>query len=97
MQLKRENSKMGKLSEKVQETTSKANQHIKKVLELARQLIIVADQGELDCEDDGCYVLYGIIRDCAYKIKNQAEHEREIHKQRGTWDVEEGTGTTLPK
>ncbi|UCD83608.1 MAG: hypothetical protein JSU92_09930 [Deltaproteobacteria bacterium] len=88
---------MGKLSEKLQEMTGNPNLHIKEVLELVRQLIIVADQGELDCEDDGCRVLYGIIRDCAYKIKAQAEHEREIHKQKGTWDVERGTGTPLPK
>ncbi|UCD84797.1 MAG: hypothetical protein JSU92_01015 [Deltaproteobacteria bacterium] len=60
----------------------KSNQHISKVLEMARKLIILADQGDLDSEDDGCRVLYGIIRDCAYKIRIQAEREREIHKAR---------------
>jgi hypothetical protein len=61
----------------------KSNQHISKVLEMARQLIILADQGELDSDDDGCRVLYGIIRDCAYKIRIQAERERELHKEKG--------------
>ena len=50
---------------------------------MARQLIILADQGELDSDDDGCRVLYGIIRDCAYKIRIQAERERELHKEKG--------------
>ena len=54
---------------------------------MARQLIILADQGDLDSEDDGCCVLYGIIRDCAYKIRAQAECEREIHKQKCLWDI----------
>ena len=56
---------------------------------MARQLIILADQGELDSKDDGCCVLYGIIRDCAYKIQAQAKSEREIHKLKDLWDIGE--------
>jgi hypothetical protein len=63
------------------------NEHIVEVLEMARQLLILADMGDLDSEDDGCRVLYGIVRDCAYKIRAQAEREREGHKMRGIWDV----------
>ena len=63
------------------------NEHIAEVLEMARQLLILADMGDLDSEDDGCRVLYGIVRDCAYKIRAQAEREREAHKIRGIWDV----------
>jgi len=44
-------------------------------------------QNSSDSEDDGCRVLYGIVRDCAYKIRAQAECEREAHKIRGIWDV----------
>lgn len=69
--------------------TFKPNQHIREALELARQLIILADQGDLDSEDDGCRVLYGIIRDCTYKIRAQAESEREIHKLKDLWDIGE--------
>lgn len=66
----------------------KCNQHIREVLEISRQLIILADQGDLDSEDDGCHVLYGIIRDCAYKIRAQAQRERAIHRDKGSWDPE---------
>lgn len=69
--------------------TSKPNQYIQEALEMARRLIILADQGELDSKDNGCLVLYGIIRDCAYKIRAQAEREREIHKEKGLWDIGE--------
>ncbi len=63
------------------------NEHIVEVLEMARQLLILSDMGDLDSEDDGCGVLYGVVRDCAYKIRAQAEREREAHKRKGTWDI----------
>lgn len=72
---------------RVKEAT-KFNQQIREVLEMARQLIILADQGDLDSFDDGCRVLYGIIRDYAYKIRTQAERERELHKGKGLVDNE---------
>ena len=70
----------------------KCNQHIIDALELARELTIVADEGEIDAEDDSCVVLYGIIRDCAYKIRQQAENEKKSHVAKGTWDVPVPTG-----
>jgi len=61
------------------------NRHIKQALELARKLTILADDGEGASTDDGCVVLHGVIRDCAYKIRAQAERERDLHKARGLW------------
>ena len=66
--------------------THPCNYHIREAFELARELIILADDGEADSKDDGCVLLYGIIRDCAYKIRAQAEREREMHKARGLWE-----------
>ncbi len=65
----------------------KSNQHLREVLEITKQLIILADEGDLDSEDDGCHVLYGIIRDCAYKIRAKAERERSIHREKDSRDV----------
>ncbi len=64
----------------------RCNQHIRKTMEMVKQLTILADEGDLDSEDDGCHVLYGVVRDCAYKIRAQAEREREVHKLNGKWD-----------
>ena len=61
------------------------NVHIKETLEAARNLTILADEGEASSNDDGCIVLYGVVRDCAYKIRAEAERERDAHKQRGVW------------
>ena len=58
------------------------NEHIKESLDLVRSLIILADEGERDSQDDGCRLLYGVIRDCAYKIRNEAERELAAHKKK---------------
>ena len=55
------------------------NQHIKKALTLADELLALADEGDEVRKDVGCGVLFGTIRDCAYKIRAQAESELVEH------------------
>jgi len=59
------------------------NNHIKQALEEARTLIILADEGEANSRDDGCVLLYSVVRDCAYKIRTQAEREKKVHEENG--------------
>jgi hypothetical protein len=61
------------------------DKHIKQTLLLADQMIQLADQGDADREDTGCGILYGILRDSAYKLKRLAEEEKERHKAKGWW------------
>ncbi len=60
-------------------------EHIREALKLSRDLIILADEGERDSKDDGCILLYGVMRDCAYKIKSEAEREKQAHKEKNKW------------
>ncbi len=53
-------------------------EHIQRALALSGGLLTLADQEKLDGEDDGCLVLDGILRDCAYKIRGAAER---LHNQ----------------
>jgi hypothetical protein len=53
--------------------------HILKALKAADDLCCLADEGEQHSQDDGCCVLYGIVRDCAYKIRSRARQEQEKH------------------
>jgi hypothetical protein len=62
-----------------------ANQCIKKTLELADLMLKVADEGDAARKDVGCGVLYGVLRDSAYRIKKLAEAEREAHIKKGAW------------
>lgn len=66
--------------------TRECNDNIRNVLRTAADLTILADKGEMAMEDDGCGVLYGVVRDCAYKIRAEAERERDAHKAKGMWD-----------
>jgi head-tail adaptor len=59
--------------------------NIRQALELARLLTILADEGEAVSQDDGCRLLYAIVRDCAYKIRAQAQRERQEHTRKGIW------------
>ena len=52
-------------------------------------MIILADEGDDQRQDKSCGVLYGILRDSAYKLKNLAEKEKQNHKINGLWDIEE--------
>lgn len=60
--------------------------NIKSTLELVEAMIKLAERGDSDREDNGCGILYGILRDAAYKIKQVAEMEREAHIRKGWWE-----------
>ena len=45
----------------------------------------LADQGDADREDNGCGILYGVLRDSAYKLKKLAEDEKANHIHKGWW------------
>lgn len=61
------------------------NENIQKTIELAEDMLSLADQGDLEREDVGCGVLYGILRDAAYRIKKTAEAEKAAHVRKGKW------------
>jgi hypothetical protein len=61
------------------------DESILKVIGLADEMILLADEGEALGEDTGCGVLYGVLRDSAYRIKKMAEEERAAHIKKGWW------------
>jgi hypothetical protein len=68
------------------ESVKPCDQNIKETLHLTDKMIELANIGDADREDVGCGILYGILRDAAYKIKKLAEDERHKHRQKGWWD-----------
>lgn len=60
--------------------------HLKQVILLAERMIELADDGDDDREDTGCGILYGMLRDSGYKIKQIAEAEKLNHIAKGWWD-----------
>ena len=45
-------------------------------------MIQLANMGDAQREDTGCGILYGIVRDAAYKIKKLAEKEKHNHSKK---------------
>lgn len=65
------------------------NLHIINTLKLVDEMISLADQGDADREDNGCGILYGILRDSAFKLQKLAEEEKLNHIRKGWWQTKE--------
>lgn len=61
------------------------DESIKETLDLVDNMLDLADRGDAVREDNGCGVLYGVLRDSAFKIKQLAENEKEAHIKKGWW------------
>jgi hypothetical protein len=53
-----------------------------KTIKMASSMLKLADEGDAKREDNGCGVLYGLVRDSAYKIRRLAEAEKEAHMRK---------------
>lgn len=61
------------------------NQNLKRLLRLTRDMLALADEGDRDRNDASCGILYGVLRDAAYKLRNMASEECNHHKDSGKW------------
>ena len=63
------------------------NLNIQKVIRLSRDMMVLADEGDNCRQDRSCGVLYGTLRDSAYKLRDLAEQEKQLHLKNGIWDI----------
>ncbi len=63
------------------------DQNIQRTILLTQEMIRLADRGDAEREDVGCGILYGILRDSAYKLWRMAEEEKKRHQAKGWWQV----------
>ena len=61
------------------------NTNLLKLLRLTREMMALADEGDRDRTDDSCAILYGVLRDSAYKLRTMAKRECENHEKKGDW------------
>jgi hypothetical protein len=61
------------------------NKNIDSIIKLTEKMIKLADKGDIDRRDTDCGIMYGVLRDCGYKLKKMAEEEKENHIKKGWW------------
>ena len=61
--------------------------HIRQTLKLTEEMLRLADAGDAYREDVGCGILYGVLRDSAFKIQKLAVVERDAHIRKGWWQT----------
>lgn len=62
------------------------NTNLRRLLDLTREMIALADEGDRDRNDDSCGILYGILRDSAYRLRALTEEECTKHVRQDKWD-----------
>ncbi len=66
----------------MEEKAGATEANLSRVVDLCYEMLEIADHGDLFRVDKECGILYGIMRDDAYKIKKLAEQEIKNHARR---------------
>jgi hypothetical protein len=62
---------------------SDANIHVRLVLDLSDQLFAVSENGYRNFDDNGHLMFFGIVRDCAFRLRDAAEAKRKAPSGKG--------------
>jgi hypothetical protein len=76
---------------------SLADQCLNRTLQLAERMLRLADRGDAVRDDPGCGVVYGVLRDSAYKLKQLAEAEQQAHLWKRQGQLSESSRTRRPE
>lgn len=63
-----------------------SNENLLKLLQLTKEMLALADEGDRDRNDASCGIIYGVLRDTAYKLRRLADQECEKHRASGKWE-----------
>ena len=63
-------------------TSQICTRNLERLVDLTREMLALADQGDRDRDDPHCGIIYGILRDSAYRLRKMAEEEIRRHGQR---------------
>jgi hypothetical protein len=58
-----------------------ADDYLRQVVELSEEMIALASAGDACRTDAGCGIVFGSLRDQAYKVRNLAQSELQRHRE----------------
>lgn len=64
------------------------NKNLLEAIRMTNEMLLLAEQGDHDLNDSTCAIVYGVMRDMAYKLRRMAEEECRKHKEAGKWEEE---------
>jgi len=73
-----------------------ADEYLKRVIALTEEMIELASAGDSCRTDAGCGIVFGSLRDKAYKVRKLAQSELQRHEHTGT-DADETPPQTSPR
>ena len=62
------------------------NENLRRLKRLTNDMVALADDGDRSRDDASCGILYGILRDTAYRLRKLTDQECEEHRKAGKWD-----------
>jgi len=71
---------------RVESMSKSYNDNLRRVKKLTQEMLALADEGDRDRDDDSCGIIYGILRDSAYRLRTLTEKERQRHERLEKWD-----------
>ncbi len=60
-------------------SSEETDDNLKNLISLCGQMLDLADRGDAERTDAGCGVVYGTLRDSAYKMRQMAKSELQKH------------------
>ncbi len=66
--------------------SSAFNENLLRLKRLTNEMLALADEGDAQRNDPSCGIIYGILRDSAYRLRRLAEEECDKHRLAGKWD-----------
>ncbi|MCP4199696.1 MAG: hypothetical protein GY762_21335 [Proteobacteria bacterium] len=64
------------------------NEHLRHLIRLTREMMALADEGDRDRVDDSCGIIYGMLRDAAYRLRKVAKEESKKYSEIGVGENE---------
>ncbi len=61
---------------------SKEREYLLQALRLSEEMMEFSKRGTRFASDNGCLILYGVIRDCAFKIKKIVEEQLDHYREK---------------
>ncbi len=62
------------------------NDNLRRLRRLTNEMLALADEGDRVRDDPSCGILYGILRDQAYQLRNLVDVECDKHREADKWD-----------